>query len=261
MKLSAYILTNNSERYIGEILAQLSRFADEIVVLDSGSSDSTLDIVGRFPLAKVFYRRFDNFKDQRNYAASLCQYDTVFFVDSDEIPDETLVNTINTMKTELMELGSCGYRVTRYWYVMGRPVHSIYPIESPDHEIRLFDRRYVSFAPQSNLVHETLGGQTETRLLDGSLTHRTFHTRQEMMDKAEQYTTLAAQDLIRRKHKISRINVLLSPIAAFIKWYFFKRGFLDGRVGLFTGHYAYYYTKLKYRKAWYDLCDLEHVKH
>lgn len=249
MKLSTYILTKNNEQYIEEILTQLSKCADEIVVLDSGSTDATLDIVSRFPLTKVFHRPFDNFKDQRIFAASLCQYDSVFYVDSDEIPDETLVNTLNKMKTELTDLGTCGYGVTRYWFVMGRPVHSIYPIESPDHDIRLFDRRHVSFDTQSNIVHETLGGYTETRLLDGSLTHRTFHTRQELREKAEQYSGLAAQDMIRRKRKISRINTYLNPVAAFIKWYFFKLGFLDGRVGLLTGAYAYRYTKLKYRKA------------
>lgn len=249
MKLSTYILTKNSEQYIEEILTQLSKCADEIVVLDSGSTDTTLDIVGRFPLAKVYYRLFDNFKDQRNYATSLCQYDSVLYIDSDEIPNETLVNTLNTMKKELTDLGTCGYGLTRYWYVMGRPVHSIYPIESPDHDIRLFDRRHVSFGTQSNLVHETLEGYTETRLLDGALTHHTFHTRQELRDKAEQYSGLAAQDLIRRKRKISKIKIILNPIAAYIKWYFFKCGFLDGRVGFLTGAYAYRYTKLKYRKA------------
>ena len=249
MQISAYILTNNSERYIEEILSQLSKFADEIVLLDSGSSDATLQIASRFPLAKVFHRPFDNFKDQRNYAASLCQYDTIFYVDSDEIPDEVLVDAISALKTKTKELGTCGYAVKRLWYVMGCLVHSIYPVVSPDEVIRLFDRRHISFDDNSNIVHETLGGQSETRLLEGCLMHSTFHTRQEMMHKVEQYTTLAAQDLIRRKGKVPRVKIVLNPIAAFIKWYFFKRGFLDGRVGLITGCYAYRYTKLKYLKA------------
>lgn len=249
MSVSAYILTCNSERYIVEVLTQLSKFADEIVVLDSGSSDSTLDKVVQFPLVTVYHRPFDNFREQRNYAASLCRHNTVFYVDSDEIPDDALVNALRTIKAEKTELGSCGYAVCRQWYVMGRPIHSIYPIESPDKVIRLFDRRHVSFDSHSSIVHETLGGQSETRLLDGILMHRTFHTWQEMASKAEQYTSLAAQDLVRRKGRVHKIKVLLNPIAAFIKWYFLKRGFMDGRVGLLTGCYAYRYTKLKYRKA------------
>lgn len=249
MNISAYILTCNSESYIEEILTQLTKFADEIVLLDSGSSDATLQKAARFPLVRVLYRTFDNFKNQRNHAASLCQYNTVFYVDSDEIPDETLVDAIRVLKTETSELGTCGYSVKRLWYVMGRPVHSIYPVESPDEVIRLFDRRYISFDANSNNVHETLGGQSKTRLLEGHLTHRTFHTRQEMMHKVEQYTTLAAQDLLQRKSRVPKIKVLLNPIAAFIKWYFFKRGFLDGHVGLLAGFYAYRYTKLKYQKA------------
>lgn len=249
MEISAYILTCNSERYIEEILTQLSKFADEVVVLDSGSTDATLERAARFPSVSIYHRPFDNFKEQRNYAASLCRNDTVFYVDSDEIPDDTLVNALFAIKAEMTELGGCGYAVSRQWYVMGRRVHSIYPVESPDHVIRLFDRRYISFDSHSTLVHETLGGQSETRLLDGSLIHRTFHTRQEMKSKLEQYTTLAAQDLIQRKGKVRRIKVLSNPIAAFVKWYFFKRGFLDGQVGLMTGCYAYRYTWLKYRKA------------
>ena len=249
MEISAYILTCNSERYIEEILTRLSAFADEIVVLDSGSTDTTLQKVVQFPLVSVYHRSFDNFKDQRNYAASLCRYDSVFYVDSDEIPDEVFVKAISKLKNEMTKLDSCAYEINRIWYVMGRSVHSIYPIESPDKVTRLFDRRYVSFDSNSNIVHENLGGYRELRLLDGSLIHRTFHSIQELRQKEEQYTTLAAQDLIRRKGKVPRIKVVLNPMAAFVKWYFFKRGFLDGRVGLITGSYAFRYTKLKYRKA------------
>lgn len=249
MKLSSYILTCNSELYLEKILTQLSKFADEIVVLDCGSTDSTLSIAKQFPLVRTFYRAFDNFKEQRNHATSLCQYDTVFYVDSDEIPDDTLAQSMNAIKAEAETLGSTGYAVKRQWYVMGRPVHSIYPIESPDYDIRLFDRRHVCFDEHSNLVHETLSGYSERKVLEGTLIHRTFQNKEEIQKKLDHYTTLAAHDLIRRKGKVTPVKVALSPSAAFLKWYFTKRGFLDGRVGLITGCYAYRYTKMKYQKA------------
>lgn len=249
MKLSSYILTCNSERYLETILTQLSKFADDIVVLDSGSTDSTLQIAKAFPLVRTFYRSLNNFKEQRNHAASLCLYDTVFYVDSDEIPDDTLVSAMKALKTTMTTLNGCGYAVKRQWYVMGHPVHSIYPIVSPDYDIRLFDRRETRFDEHSNLVHETLEGYSERRVLEGMLTHYTFQSKEELNRKLEQYTTLAAQDLIRRKAKVTPFKVIFSPIAAFFKWYFTKLGFLDGKVGFITGSYAYRYTKMKYRKA------------
>lgn len=249
MKISSYILTCNSEQYLEKILTQLSKFSDEIVVLDSGSSDTTLSIAKQFPLVKTFHRDLDNFKNQRNHAASLCQHDTVFYVDSDEIPDDILVHTILAMKDSMTELGDRGYAASRQWFVMGRPVHSIYPVVNPDWPVRLFDRRHVSFNNDSNIVHETLGGQSEIVHIKGTLKHYTFRTREEINQKLEQYTSLAAEDLIRRKGKVSALKSIFSPIASFIKWYVLKKGFLDGRVGLVTGGYAYRYSKLKYRKA------------
>ena len=249
MEISSYILTCNSEQYLEKILVQLSKFSDEIIVLDSGSSDMTLNIAKQFPLVKAFSRPLDNFKNQRNHAASLCQHDTLFYVDSDEIPDDTLVNTILAMKDSTAELGDCGYAFSRQWFVMGRPVHSIYPVVNPDWPVRLFDRRYVAFNDDSNIVHETLGGQREIIHLDGTLQHYTFQTREEIHQKLEHYTSLAAEDMVRRKGKVSAFKSVFSPIASFIKWYVLKKGLLDGRVGLITGGYAYRYSKLKYRKA------------
>lgn len=249
MKLSAYILTYNSERYIGEIIDKLSCVADEILILDSGSTDSTINIASQSPKVVICYRSFDNFKEQRNYAAMKCAYNAVFFVDSDEIPDKELINSLKKIKEEQNELKLKAYSVKRQWEVLGRSVHAIYPVVCPDNVVRLFDRRYVSFADNSNIVHETIEGYDECICLEGNLRHKTFHTKEELLNKVEHYTDLAAEELIRRKKRVSSFKIIFSPIAGFIKWYFLKKGFLDRKVGLILGMYAYKYTKLKYIKA------------
>ena len=249
MKLSSYILTRNSERYLSEILERLSRVADEVVIVDSGSTDATLDIATRYPLVHVEQRDFDNFRAQRDYAASVCSHDAVFYVDSDELPDDELLASLRQVKEQYNELGTTAFSITRDWYILGKPVHAIYPIVSPDHDIRLFDRRYASFGSGSSLVHETLSGYSQRLPLAGRLMHRTFHSKEEMRHKVDHYTDLSAQDLLRKKGNISRLKALVDPPAAFIKWYLLKRSFLDGRVGLTCGIYAYRYTKLRYRKA------------
>ena len=165
------------------------------------------------------------------------------------MPDDELIASLRQVKEQYDELGTTAFSITRHWYVLGKPVHAIYPIVSPDHDIRLFDRRHASFGSGSSLVHETLSGYSQRLPLAGKLIHRTFHSKEEMRNKIGHYTDLSAQDLLRNKGRVSLLKVLIDPPAAFIKWYLLKHSFLDGRVGLACGLYAYRYTKLRYRKA------------
>ena len=252
MNISAYVLTFNSERYISQILSQLDKFADEIVIVDSGSSDQTLHIARCFDKVVVYPRTFDNFKNQRNFAASMCKYDTIFFVDSDEVPDDILVQAILDVKkqyaADLPE--KTAYKVRRNWTVLGKPVRAIYPVESPDYVVRLFNRRVSSFGSHSNTVHETLEGYEEALLLGGGgITHNTFHNQEEISRKLNLYTSLTASDMVRKKKNINLIKLFLDPLAAFFKWYISKGAWHDGKVGLTAGVYAYRYTFEKYRKA------------
>lgn len=239
-------MTCNSERHLREVLDALVDVADDIVALDSGSSDSTLNILAEYPTVRVFHRSFDNFRDQRNHAASLCRYDAVFYVDSDEVIDAELAGELRRLKT-FDSLGQVAYCFCRRWFALGSPVHALYPVVSPDFVVRLFDRRQVSFCDRQ--VHETISGYTECRTLDGSLLHMTFHDRAELDAKLQLYTSLAASDLLSLHRHISPFRLLFDPIAAWVKWYFLKRGFLDGRVGLTLAAYAYRYTREKYLKA------------
>ncbi|NPA45756.1 MAG: glycosyltransferase family 2 protein [Chlorobi bacterium] len=244
--LSAYILTHNSEKYLRPVLEKLSQVADDLVVVDSGSTDGTEAIVRGFPGVRFIYHPLKNFKDQRLFAESVCRYDHILFLDSDEIPDEDFIRSVKAVKER--DFPYEVYRLNRYWYVLGKPVHNIYPVVSPDRPVRLYDRSRASFRA-SRPVHEEVSGYRNLGLLEGKVHHYTFETREEMHRKLELYTRIAALDLVRRGKKPYLFKMLVNPLAAFIKWYFLKGGFRDGTTGWITGRYAFDYTLLKYRKA------------
>lgn len=243
--LSSYILTRNSERHLEAVLRQIERLADDIVLLDSGSTDATLEIAARYPV-RIFHREFDDFIRQREYAASLCAHDWILFVDSDEIPDDPLVEELLAMKKA--GLGSDGrdsYRIRRDWYVLGQPVHSIYPIKSPDFRIRLYDRQ--GHFDSNNPVHEKLIGLRSTgEVKRGSLHHHTFEDPGEFERKLRFYAPLAAEAHRRRGKASGLPRAWLHAIAAWLKSFVSYQGWRDGRVGVICANYAFRYTLQKY---------------
>ena len=245
-QLSAYLLTHNSEKYLERILSQLALVADDLIVLDSGSTDQTEEIVKQFDQCRFIHQPFENFKSQRIIAEQNCRNDYILFVDSDEIPSQQLIDELIKLKKDGFEHDA--YRIKRNWKVLGKEVHCIYPIVSPDYPIRLYRKTQVSFE-QSNAVHESLSGYRNCRVLRGSLQHVTFHSMDELNKKLEFYTDIAAKDLLKRGKNISWTKLIFSPIAAFFKWYFMKGGYKDGWTGMLLGGYAFRYSLKKYQKA------------
>ncbi len=165
-KLSFYMLVKNSERYLETILSIITSIADEIILLDSGSQDGTRAIAEKWG-AQWHFRPFDNFKDQRSYALSLCLYQYVFFLDADEIPDQELIQHIQTLKQIGFTLDA--YRLRRDWVALGRRVHGVFPCESPDFPVRLVNKNQNSFA-NTSLVHESYSGYKNIGDLKGAAT-------------------------------------------------------------------------------------------
>lgn len=244
--ISCYILTRNSEKYLPQILEQVKKVADEVLLVDSGSTDDTYTIAQKFG-CKILYRSFDNYRDQRAFAQEKCKYDWVLFLDSDEIPTDPLIQKILELKKRGFQ-SDC-YEVRRDWYVLGKKVHVCYPVISPDYPARLLNRQIVKFDERSAIVHETPHGQRTTERIQEPVEHFTFSTAWEMETKLHYYTTLSAQEVVARNKKRGWYKLFLSPIGAWIKWYFFKGAWKDGSVGWKMGAYALKYTYLKYRKA------------
>ena len=245
LQLSVFILTRNSEKYLDAVLSQLKKACDDVLVVESRSTDSTVSIAKKNG-ARFLERDFDNFRDQRMWATEQCTHSWVLMVDSDEIPDDALIEALLRWKDAVPEAQA--YRIPRTWYVLGKQIHAVYPVVSPDFPVRLFDKRVAGFK-NSPVVHEEPSGYSTIQTLTGSLQHHTFETDEEIERKLEQYTDLSAQTLLKRKKDTGHLQQWLSSVAAFCKWYFAKGGWKDGMTGVRMGRYAFEYTFRKYEKA------------
>ena len=243
--LSVYLLTHNSEKYLHPLLSRLRPIADDLLLVDSGSTDHTLAIAGQYG-CRVLHRPLDNFRNQREFALRSCSHNAVLMLDSDEIPDEALLKHLGELKQSGFPLDA--YELQRNWFVMHRPVHCLYPVPSPDWVVRLVKKDRVSFDERSRTVHEQPHGHRNLGRLRGAVSHHTFESRAELYRKLDQYTTLAAEDLVARGEVPGGLRRWLYPWAVWAKWYLAKGGWKDGRVGWLLGVYAYRYTAVKFQK-------------
>ncbi|AUO03629.1 glycosyltransferase family 2 protein [Serratia marcescens] len=244
-RISVCLLTFNSSRLLRDVLQPVAAFADEIIVVDSGSTDGTLAICDDFNI-KPLYHPFETHGRQMNYAISRARYDWVLCLDSDEIMDDEAVDAMRLFKRTPGPDKNNAYRIRRDWFVLGQAVRTLYPVSSPDYPIRFFHRQVVKFndAP----VDDAAEGGTSTLILAGHVKHDTFFSIEEVFAKLNSYTARVV------KYKAIRPSILrgvISAIGAFFKWYIFSGAWKAGRVGAVTGVYAVSYSFLKYFKAWY----------
>ncbi len=242
--LSVCVLTLNSQRTLERCLLPLIRVADELIVVDSGSTDGTLNHLKTNGLSPV-HHAYDTHAKQMNFAISLACHDWVLCMDSDEFLDEATINHILNLKGHLDD-PKTAYRIERHWHVLGREVRSIYPISSPDYPVRLFNRKFVRFNDQP--VDDKATGFEKTMKIHGQVTHDTFFNIHEVFHKLNIYTTRINQY---KSVRPSLVCAVFNPFPALFKWYIRKGGFRDGRIGIVTAAYAALYTFLKYFKSWY----------
>lgn len=221
-------------------------FADEVLVVDSGSTDNTLEIAASYN-CRVVYRKLDNFREQRQFAHNNCTYRWVLAIDSDEIPSDELINELQLLKQNGFLYDA--YKIQRRWNVLGKWVHGLVPVPSPDYPIRLLDKSKVVFDERSTRSHETAHGYDTLGVIEAPLLHYTFATRAELESKLQLYSRLRAEDIIETGSETGWFKMLFSPIGAWLKWYIVRRNCLDGYTGLILANYAARYTYHKYRIA------------
>lgn len=223
---TAAMLVKNSERYLAEVLTALGDF-DEVLLLDNGSTDRTFEIAAQFKNVSYFKHDFNGFGPMKNTAARLAQNDWIFSIDSDEVPDAVLIESIRTAVTANRPQNI--YTLSRLNHYNGRLIKACgwYPDILP----RLYHRGFTRFSDRQ--VHESLLIPQEARLepLPGRLKHYSFENAEGLIRKMQQYSSLYA-DENRFKKKTSAAKALLHGGVSFVKNYLFKGGFAYGSDGL-----------------------------
>lgn len=239
-RLSAVVLTKNSSALLEKCLQSL-KFADELIIIDDFSTDETADIASRCG-AKVIRHAMDgDFAAQRRFGIAQCNGDWVLFIDSDEFVTDELAEDIRRAL-------SCGEKAAYFLKRENRFPH--YDIAHgsmrSDRVLRLFPKEGLEVEGR---VHEKLVSPFAQKNLQGVLLHQPYDNWSATIRKLDVYTDYLAVQQVEKGRKTGFFaGVFIKPIWAFIKVYFFNKGFLDGRMGvMFAVHHAYY-TFMKYAK-------------
>jgi glycosyltransferase involved in cell wall biosynthesis len=240
--ISATVITFNEEANIAGALESL-RWADEIVVVDSGSTDGTLEICRNRGVA-IYGRAWTGYVDQKNYAVEKATNDWVFSLDADERVSPGLAREIaDTVRSGLRY---SGYRIPRVACFMGRWIrHGDW---YPDYQLRFFDRRHGRW--HGGRVHESVRLDQAPGFLNGEIHHFTYRNLSAYLRRLESYSTLAAADYHERGTVSTPLRMLLNPAATFVKAYFLKRGFADGTPGFVVAVMGAVSVFFKYAKLY-----------
>ena len=241
MKITATIITLNEERNIARAIESL-RCSDEILIIDSGSTDRTVELAENLG-ARVVEAGWRGYAGQKNWAAEQASNDWILSLDADEALSEALEAEIWNLKKSGPQFDA--YTMPRLARYLGRWIfHSGW---YPDRKIRLYNRAKAEWL--GDFVHESVQVYGRLGHLESNLLHFTCDSLSEHMKTIDRYTTLAAQEIAGRKLPVPISRLILDPAWTFVKSYFIQRGFLDGLEGLTIAHMAAFYTFLKYCKA------------
>jgi len=241
-KLTVTIITLDEAAHIGAAIDSAS-FADEILVVDSGSSDGTTE-VARSKGARVLTRAWTGYVDQKNFAADEAAHDWIFSLDADERIPAALAGEVRSV---LAANPSChGYRVPRVTFHLGRWIRTtdFYP----DYQARLYDRRFARW--RGRYVHESVTVDGSIGYLKNDLQHYSFTDLRDQINRINHYSTLSAAQMYEDGRRTGPVGILLHPPAAFVRNYVLRRGFLDGMAGLTISLMNAWSVGLKFMKLW-----------
>jgi len=241
--LTVTVITRNERHNIAECLRSVA-FADEWVVLDSGSTDGTQAIARSMGARVVESAEWAGFGVQKNRALDLAHGEWVLSLDADERVSPLLAERIRAVVSGRPGEGACGYELSRLSRFCGQWMrHGDW---YPDRVLRLFRREYGRFT--DDLVHERLQVRGRTARLEGDLLHETMPTLDDAIDKMNRYTSGRARDKVRAGHRGGLGAALGHGLWAFVRGYLVRRGFLDGRLGLVLALYVAEGTYYRYLK-------------
>ena len=238
--ISVTLITFNEAGHLAAAIDSVS-WADEIVVVDSGSADGTVDMA-RARASRVEVRDWPGYAAQKNYAASLATHDWVLSLDADERVTPELAASLQAWRRA--EPSHAAYRIPRVSWYLGRWLRST--DWYPDWQMRLYDRRVATW--QTRRVHESVLARGTVGQLTGELQHFPYDSVSDHLQRIDRYTSLAALDLRERGLRASGAGLVLHPPAAFFRNYLLRGGFRDGRAGLAVSLLNATYVLLKHVK-------------
>ncbi|MBM9589840.1 glycosyltransferase family 2 protein [Leptospira sp. 201903075] len=243
LPLSCAIITLNEEDNISRTLVALS-FIEDIVVIDSGSTDKTVEIAKSMG-ARVFYRKFVNYADQKNFAIEQTKFDWVLAIDADEVVSDGLQTEISDLFTQ-NQLQSVGYLVPRLTYYLGKWIR--FGGYYPNYQIRLFKKTAGEFS--GGLVHERVKLIGKPIKLKNPLYHYSYKNISDHLQFIDRYSSLFAEEEFRKGKTSSVFWAFLKACFKGFYMYWIRLGILDGKQGFVLALLGFYYNFLKYLKLY-----------
>lgn len=239
-RLTVCVITQNEQEDLPRLLKSVEGIADEVVVVDGGSTDHTVEIA-RDSGAKVFARAFTNFAEQKNYASAQASHDWIFMLDADEELSEELKQSVIQWKAMKPEFPV--YEMPRLTWYLGAWIH--HSRWYPDWQRRIYRPDQATF---SGTVHEALRFEGHAGRLRGDLLHYTMRNFAEHKEKLERYTTALAQEMFSQGKRSWRAAMWLATPWSWVRHFFLGAGFLDGYRGALIAQMAARGVRLKFKK-------------
>lgn len=243
IKLSVVIISFNEEKKIAKCLDSVMDLADEVIVLDSFSTDRTKEICASYPLVKFFEQKFKGHVEQKNDALKLASFDYILSLDADEALSDELKVSIAKIKQTFNEDGYFCSRLTFYknfpvrhcgWY--------------PDKKLRLFKKSQGIWSGVNPHDKVAMKGNSKISTISGDILHYSYDSIADHVTQTNYFTTIAAQEAFNRGVRSSTFKIITRTLLKFFKDYFLKLGILDGRVGFVICYINALSACLKYSK-------------
>ncbi|MDR1434712.1 glycosyltransferase family 2 protein [Candidatus Endomicrobiellum devescovinae] len=244
INISAYVLTKNEEKHIRECIESV-KWADEIVIVDDFSTDSTVEI-SKSMGCKVVQNKFEYFGKQRNFALTQCSNGWVICLDADEritpeLKEEIEQELRSTPRADAFIAPRKSKFINRWILHSGWYPDYRHPV--------LFNKNKMKYKDQ--LVHEDIEYNGKKVYFKGDILHYPYDSIKQFVKKSDFYTDLRSKEMFERGEKFKVLNLFVNPSVMFFKMYIIKKGFLDGLTGLILALlYSSFYTLMKYIKLW-----------
>lgn len=241
-KLSTVIITKNEEHNIRDCLESI-QWSDEIIVVDSGSTDDTVNICREMG-CKVIESKWLGFGPTKQLAVDSAENDWILSMDADERISEALAKTIKRILSD--QIPACGYRINRDSYYLGKLIR--FSGWQKDRPLRFFNKKYGRF--NDKIVHESVKIEGEIGFIKETILHFPYPDVNTHIDKINRYSSLGAQKLYEKNSTVCLAGIIFRGLFKFIKMYFLRFGFLDGLHGLVLAIISSFGVSLKYLKLW-----------